>query len=101
MGFRTTVVALLAWNTFAQAFDAISTLVLLRRGAQELNPVMNALISASPIAFAVFKILILPFFLAYLAWYEYTRGRLFGLIAVSAVYLALVSYHSYLFLFYY
>lgn len=81
--------------------DAIMTLVLLERGANEANPLMEPLVGGSPLAFALVKLGLTSGGIIVLTLLARTRvfGRVpvaFILYAVLLIYAALVSYEFWL-----
>lgn len=74
-------------------FDAIATIVLLDRGAVELNPVMGLLIDLGVGYFLAFKILFVGTFTWILLYLSFDRHVNRVIMAFTAVYALLTMYH--------
>ena len=64
-------------------FDAFASLILIGRGAREINPLMAVLIAIDPALFTLIKILLTGVCLTVLG--RFTHRRLFGLIHIRHI----------------
>lgn len=76
--------------------DAVFTLAHLDRGGREANPLMDWAIRAGPVVFLAIKIVLTVTGTLLLVLHRYFRGVRPLLVAVLALYVALMGYHAYL-----
>jgi hypothetical protein len=80
--------------------DAIFTIIHLKNGAFELNPLMELVIQSGSHSFVIFKSLGIGLLACFLAIHQNFRISLYGLHLSVAIYVGLSAYHlvsSYLF----
>jgi hypothetical protein len=92
-----TIVIILLLLLVASVFDALATLKIISRGADEWNPLMSFALSIGPWYFFLVKMAFTVIGSLILAYYaRVRRWAWWGLCAVSAVYFLLVLLHLFL-----